>query len=133
MRVLIRVDDKRLPALLACLGIGTLRAIQLGILPDEAGIWSLGATMAWAPEAIKELVPPVVVEAYLGSDELGAIRQVVSEEAYQEALQELITELEMSLAQLDDKVWRVGLDAGDDNVETDSLRKQRYENREKRT
>ncbi len=122
--VIIRVRPRLLPPLLACLGIGTLRSIQQGILHDDAGIWSLGATMVRLPAAIENTLPPEIVNAYRASDELEAIRRVVSEEAYHAALEDLIAQLETALAQLDNKIWRMRLAV--DDADASSIRKHRY-------
>jgi hypothetical protein len=43
MTVNIQLEQNQLPAFLACLGIGTLVAMQKGQLEAEAGIWTMGA------------------------------------------------------------------------------------------
>ncbi len=81
--------------------------------------------MVRLPAAIENILPPTIVDVYRESDELEAIRQMVSEEAYQTALEDLIVRLETALAQLDDKIWRIRLVAERVDPGTDGARVRR--------
>jgi hypothetical protein len=104
MQLQIRNED--LPAFLACLGIGTLHAIREGTVPPQVGIWTLGPPRMWEPLAEIPGVPGEIIAVFRVCDELSALQQLVPDQSlFTSFVTELITRLQVVLAQIDDPAW----------------------------
>lgn len=91
----VRKDGRN--AFLACLGLGTLYAIRQGVLPAEAGIWSLGRPRVRAPlERASDKTTEELFEVLSTADELDAIQKLVPRE-FDEKVDQLIKRLQSVL------------------------------------
>ena len=106
MTVNIQLEQKELPAFLACLGLGTLVALQKGPLSAEVGVWTMGAPRVWEPLAKRNVVPQEVIEVFQQSDELAAL-QKLAPDSYEEELASLINKLIRALNEIEEPVWRL--------------------------
>jgi hypothetical protein len=104
MTVNIQVEQNELPAFLACLGIGTLVAMQKGQLEAEAGIWTMGAPRVWEPFVEGSVVPQEVLEVFQQSDELATLQQLAPD-SYEEELSRLINQLSGTLSRMQKPLW----------------------------
>ncbi len=103
------IEEKDFPAFLACLGIGTLYAIRSGVLPTEAGIWSLAAPIVHAPQSVTTCLPTKIVEVYKTCDELSTIQELLPDLLHQEVTK-LMEQLEVEVSRIQEPVWRFWLD-----------------------
>jgi hypothetical protein len=76
MRLYFHGDHRS--AFLACLGIGTLKAIQVGAMPPTAGAWTLARPRLWLPLATSMPVPEEIVSAFRSSGQLAAQHSAVT-------------------------------------------------------
>lgn len=106
MTVNIQLEQNELPAFLACLGLGTLVAIQKGQLSAEAGVWTMGAPRVWEPFVDGAVVPQEVLEVFQQSDELATL-QKLAPDSYEEELEKLIDQLANTLKRDSEPVWRL--------------------------
>ena len=102
----LTIEDRGLPTFLTCLGIGVLHAIQRGILPPQAGVWTLARPAFWEPLEASKVLPPHIISAFQTCDELAALQQV-SPEALEAELAALISKLEDFLQSQSDAGWEV--------------------------
>src|SRR5205823_1215954 len=109
MSIRIEVSEKDLPAFLACLGIGTLKAIQSGLIPTQAGIWSLAAPVVHTPDLFASPVAQRIFEVLAECDELGAIKKLMPDR-FDATVASLIEKLESELAEIEDPIWRIFLE-----------------------
>lgn len=103
MTVNIQLEQNELPAFLACLGIGTLVAMQKGQLEAEAGIWAMGAPRVWEPIE-DNIVQKDILEVFQQSDELATLQQLAPE-SYQEELEQMINQLSDVLSRMQKPIW----------------------------
>lgn len=104
MTVNIQLEQDDFPAFLACLGIGTLVAMQKGQLEAEAGVWTMGAPRVWEPFVEDSVVPQEVLEVFQQSDELAMLQQLAPE-SYEEELSRLINQLSGTLSKMQQPIW----------------------------
>ena len=114
----VRKDDRI--AFLACLALGTLYAIRQGVLPAEAGIWTLGRPQVRAPLEHEPGVPAGLIEVLSTSDELDAIKTALPHE-FEAIMDKLIARLETVLASTGQPYWLAGwsLPPGDESSPLD--------------
>ena len=108
MMVNIQLEQNELSTFLACLGLGTLVAIQKGQLSAEAGVWTMGAPRVWEPFVDGAVVPQEVLEVFQQSDELATL-QKLAPDSYEEELERLINQLASTLKRgaSPEPVWRL--------------------------
>ena len=105
-RVTIQLDQNDVPSFLACLGLGTLMAIQKGQIPAEAATWTMGAPRVWEPLIEHSLVPKEIIDVFEQGDELAALEEL-SPDLYQEELSLLISQLQKTIGQVSNPSWRL--------------------------
>ncbi|MBI4494024.1 MAG: hypothetical protein HY690_14640 [Chloroflexi bacterium] len=91
MQLDIPDDDLRL--FLSLLGLGLLHSIARGVLPADAGIWTLAIPRMWEPILEQGSVSGEIALVYRQLDELSAIQELLPER-YSEKLDQLISRLE---------------------------------------
>lgn len=97
------IQRKDLAAFLACLGLGTLYAIRQGVLPPEAGIWTLGRPRVWDDSG----VPDEIAQVFSTAGELSAIKIVIPNK-FDAVVEDLIHRLEVVLASTGEQYWLAG-------------------------
>ena len=107
MHVQMAIPEKDLITFLACLGLGTLRAIRAGVLHPGAGTWTLAVPGFRAPLESKSDIPKEMLEVFTSADELSAIQELCGQEAFEEVLDRHIRVLESILAQATGSTWRL--------------------------
>jgi hypothetical protein len=90
----------------ACLVLGTLRAIEAGALSPDIGIWSLAAPRALNSLLAAGNVPPEIIDVLRQGDELSMIKDFQGVEAFEKVLQSHISRIEAVLAENPDDIWR---------------------------
>ncbi len=106
----LQLTESDLSAFLACLGIGTLHAIRTGILPAEAGIWTLGAPRTWGPISGLPFVSQEILDVFQACDELSAIQKLMPD-GFDATITQLIDRLQAELSNIEDPGWRITWDS----------------------
>lgn len=111
----LRVSEDDLAAFVACLGIGTLHAMREGVLPIEAGQWSIGSPSLWwlegkVPHDIIEVIYDVhdgfeTVMTEPGTDDRPSQWRAATAEEQQASIADLLSRLEKALARLENPLW----------------------------
>jgi hypothetical protein len=102
--------ESGLTSFVACLTLGTLRAIQVGALPPEVGIWTLGPPGFWEP-LIGRAVPGDLIDVLRTCDELDALNEL-EPAAFDVLLHGFIERVEAILAGSSAEIWRARWTAG---------------------
>lgn len=105
MLVQMSVPAKDLVTFLACLGLGTLRAIRAGVLHPDAGIWTLAVPGFSTPLRDKFSIPPEMMEVFTSADELSVIKELRGQAVFEEVLDGHIRVLERILAESPESIW----------------------------
>lgn len=106
MTVRFQIAKHDLPAFLACLAIGTLDAIRRGVLPAEAGIWTLGAPKIWRQLESTSPVIQEISDVLQTCDELSAIKKL-RPDSFDAEVAKLIERLQVVLASIQEPVWQI--------------------------
>jgi hypothetical protein len=111
----LRVSEDDLAAFVACLGIGTLHAMREGVLPIEAGQWSIGSPSLWwlegkVPHDIIEVIYEVhdgfeTATTEPGTDDRPSHWRAATAEEQQASVADLLSRLERALARLENPLW----------------------------
>lgn len=78
VRIVLTKEDVSL--FLACLGLGVLTAIERGMLPAEAGIWTLAPPRFWEPFEGDISIDQRIVAVFREADEIHALSRFLPEE-----------------------------------------------------
>src|SRR5687768_14016716 len=91
----------------ACLTLGTLRAIRVRALDPDAGIWSLTEPVVWAREFLDGRINEELLAVLRASDELSAIGEVYGADRLDEVIDSLIQRVTAFIAEQPERYWRV--------------------------
>lgn len=100
----LHISDEQLAALVICVSVGTLHAIQRGAIPADHGIWSIGAPKFWEPLLQTGLVADEIINVLQTADELDALQQIDPERCRTEVAA-LIDRLVAALASHPQPLW----------------------------
>jgi hypothetical protein len=90
---------------IACLTLGTLRAIRVGALASDAGIWSLTEPVVWAREFLAGHVHEELLDVLGACDELSAIGDVLGHDYLDEVVDSLMERVTAFVAQDPERYW----------------------------
>jgi hypothetical protein len=102
----LRISKKNLDSFLACLGLGTLIAIQKGVLPASAGIWTLGLPRVHEPLVEIKTISRDILEVFSQADELSALQEIAPT-IFNNELDKLIERLQTVLAENPAPFWDI--------------------------
>lgn len=102
----LRISKKNLDSFLACLGLGTLVAIQKGVLPASAGIWTLGLPRVHEPLVEINTISIDILDVFSQADELSALQELAPTK-FNNELEELIGRLQTVLAENPEPFWDI--------------------------
>lgn len=86
-------------AFVACLALGTLRAIRVGALTPDAGIWSLGQPWVYAREYLAGHVHDELLDVLSACDELPLIGDMLGRDYRDEVIDGFIERVTAVIAQ----------------------------------
>jgi hypothetical protein len=101
-----RISKKNLDSFLACLGLGTLTAIQKGVLPASAGVWTLGLPRVHQPLKDINTLSRDILDVFSGADELSALQKLAPTD-FDNELNKLIEQLQTILAENPEPFWDI--------------------------
>jgi hypothetical protein len=99
------LPEEDLIPFLACLGLGTLRAIRAGALHPDVGIWTLAVPGFRIPLEERRNLPRELLEVFGAADELSAIKDLGGQARFEEVLDGQIRVLERILAASPESSW----------------------------
>ena len=102
----LELDSTGRDALVLCLALGTLEAMRSGILPLEAGIWTLGRPVFWEPLKCAGMHEEVIV-VFQTVDELDALEKLAGRAAAEAVLDRMLEVIRRHLEAVPNKNWRV--------------------------
>jgi hypothetical protein len=91
----------------ACLTLGTLRAIRVRALDPDAGIWSLAEPVVSARSFLDGRIHPELLDVLHACDELSAIGDVFGDDRLDEVTDRLIERVTAYIAEEPERYWRV--------------------------
>ena len=101
-----RISKKNLDSFLACLGLGMLTAIQKGVLPASAGIWTLGLPRVRQPLMDINTISREILVVFSQADELSVLQELAPTE-FDNELSKLIEQLQTVLAENPEPFWDI--------------------------
>jgi hypothetical protein len=101
-----RISKRNLDSFLACLGLGTLTAIQRGVLPASVGVWTLGLPRVHQPLIDVNTTSKDILDVFSRADELSALQKLAPAE-FDNELNELIERLQTVLAENPEHFWDI--------------------------
>jgi hypothetical protein len=101
-----RISKRNLDSFLACLGLGTLTAIQRGVLPASAGVWTLGLPRVYQPLTDINTISKDILDVFSRADELSALQKLAPNE-FNNELNKLIERLQTILADNPQPFWDI--------------------------
>jgi hypothetical protein len=99
-----RIPDEHLDVFLAYIGLGVLKAIQRKTVPATVGIWTLALPKLTIPLTEKGSVSEEIMTVFKTADELSALEKLAPE-LFEDALEQLINQLETVLRSSSDPTW----------------------------
>ncbi len=103
--VSLEVARKDVEAVALCLALGTIQAMRSGAWPTEAGIWTLGRPLFWAP--LERLgLPAQILGIFQEADEWEATERLLGREHLERMLTRVSEQILSRLAELEDPSFR---------------------------